>query len=183
MNKIKLENGDEYCLIEKEFAEEALENNTNLKRNNKSNLRIKINNIRRPNGMAMIVLRQGKDYVGHISSNLYEDCTASLIMSGIRAIELPDELSEYRNLLERHDTALYVDQKYRRQGKATLLMKLMFQYLNEKGIKDLEVCGIVDDVAMQTYLSTGAEIIGEKTAIYRDIGRFFPKEKEEEIQK
>ena len=54
----------------------------------------------------------------------------------------------------------------------------MFQYLDEKGIKDLEVCGITNESAMQTYLKTGAEILEGKNAIYRNIKRFLPKEKD-----
>ena len=117
--------------------------------------------------------------MGHISANLYNNSMASLMMSGIRSIDLPIELTQYTDIIETHDTALLVNEKYRRQGKASQLMKLMFQYLNEKGIKDLEVDGITDDIAMKTYLKTGAEVIGEKKAIYRDIKRFIQKEEKE----
>lgn len=104
-------------------------------------------------------------------------------MSGIRGIDLPEELSRYRDVIEKHDTALLVSEKYRRQGKATELMKLMFKYLNKKGIKDLEVSGITDEAAMRTYLSTGAEMIGNRKAIYRNIGRFIHNEKNDEVER
>lgn len=179
-NKMKLENGDDYFLIERNFLDE---NKSNIKINNNPKFTIKIGNIRKPTSTATILLTKEDDYVGHISANLYDNATASLIMSGIRGVELPEELSQYSDIIEKHDTALLVAEKYRRQGKATLLMKLMFKYLNKKGIKDLEVCGITDDVAMQTYLSTGAEMTGNKSAIYRDIKRFIQKEKSEDIEK
>lgn len=183
LDNVKLENGDDYYLIEKTFSDENSECDKDIKVNNNSGFTIKIGTIRTPISTATIFLTRNDDYVGHISANLYSNATASLIMSGISSTELPSELNRYRNIIEKHDTALLVAEKYRRQGKATLLMNLMFQYLNEKGIKDLEVDGITDNIAMQTYLSTGAEKIGEKKAIYRNISRFIEKEKSDETER
>lgn len=181
-DKTKLENGDDYYLIEKNIFNENLESNQEIKVNKNAGFTIKIGTVRKPTSIATIFLTREDDYVGHISANLYSNSTASLIMSGISSIELPSELEIYKEIIEKHDTALLVDEKYRRQGKASLLMKLMFQYLDKKGIKDLEVYGITDDIAMQTYLSTGAQIIGEKKAIYKNISRFIQKEQSEELE-
>ena len=112
-----------------------------VKINNNPSFTIKIGTIRKPISTATIFLTRENDYVGHISANLYNDATASLIMSEIRGIELPNELGKYSNIIEKYDTAVLVDKKYRRQRKATLLMKLMFQYLDRKGIRHLEVEG------------------------------------------
>lgn len=179
-DKRKLENGDDYFLIERNFLNV---DNANIKINNNPKFTIKIGQARKPISTATILLTKEDDYVGHISANLYDNGTASLLMSGIRGVEFPEELSKYSDIMEKHDTALLVADKYRRQGKATLLMKLMFQYLNKKGIKDLEVHGITNDIAMQTYLSTGAEMTGNRKAIYRDIKRFIQKEKSEDMEK
>ena len=178
-SKIKLNSGDEYILIEKKFLEEDGDRKTNIEINNNPSSKINIRKIRTPISIATILLTQQDDYVGHISATLYNNFTASLMMSGIRSIELPSELIQYADVIAAHDTALLVDEKYRRQGKASQLMKLMLQYLDKKGISDLEVCGIVDDIAMKTYLKTGAEVVGEKKAIYRNIKRFIQKEKKE----
>lgn len=178
-NKVKLDSGDEYILVEKFFLEENGDRNTSIRINNNPSFTIKIEKIRTPTSTSTIFLTRQGDYVGHISANLYNNSTASLMMSGIRNIELPNELAKYTDIIEAHDTALLVNEKYRRQGKASQLLKLMFQYLDGKGIRDLEVDGITDDIAMKTYLKTGAEVIGEKKAIYRDIKRFIQKEKKE----
>lgn len=178
-SKINLDSGDEYILVEKNFLQEDGARNTSIKINNSPSFTIKIGKMRTPTSTATIFLTRQGDYVGHISANLYNNSTASLMMSGIRSIDLPSELTQYTDIIETYDTALLVNEKYRRQGKASQLMKLMFQYLDEKGIKDLEVDGITDDIAMKTYLRTGAEVIGEKKAIYRDIKRFIQKDKKE----
>lgn len=177
LDKIKLDNGDEYILVEKKILEEDGASNTSIKINNNPSFNIKVEKIRTPTSTATIFLIRQNEYVGHISANLYNNFTASLMMSGIRNIELPKELAQYSDIIEAHDTALLVNEKYRRQGKASQLMNLMFQYLDENGIIDLEVDGITDDVAMKTYLGTGAEIIGEKKAIYKNIKRFIQKGK------
>ena len=175
-DKIKLENGYEYRLIEKNFLNSDSEDNKDFK--NSPGITIKIGTIRRPVSIATILLTKEDDYVGHISANLYNNGIASLIRAGIMGIDLPDELKKYGDIIQEHDTALLVDNKYRRKGRATKLLMLMFQYLDEKGIKDLEVCGITNESAMQTYLKTGAEILEGKNAIYRNIKRFLPKEKD-----
>lgn len=176
-NKIKLDNGDEYIIVERNFLDENRD--SNIKINSNPSFSIKIGKVRTPISTATIFLTNKDDYVGHISANLYDNSTASLMMSGIRNIELPDELTKYMDIIETHDTALLVNEKYRRQGKASQLMQLMFQYLDEKGIRDLEVDGITDDIAMKTYMKTGAEVISAKKAIYRNIKRFIQKEKNE----
>lgn len=182
-DKTRLKNGDEYLIIENNFLNVDSKDNVGVKINNNSGFRIKIETFRKPISTVTIFLTNGNDYVGHISANLYDNSTASLIMSGVRDIKLPNELSKYCNIIEKHDTALLVDKKYRRQGKATQLIMLMFQYLNEKGITDLEIDGITDDIAMQTYLNTGAEVIGVKKAIYRNISRFLQKEEHKDFER
>ena len=177
--KTKLENGDDIYLIEKTFPDENHESNNNIKVTNTIGFTIK-RPVHSPISTSTIFLTRNGDYVGHICANLYNNATSSLMMSGISSIELPNELGD---IIDKHDTALFVDEKYRRQGKATLLMNLMFQHLNKKGIKDLEVSGITDEIAMRTYLSTGAEIIGPRKAIYRNISRFIQKEKSEENER
>ena len=188
MNKVsilakkKLENGEEYCLIENSFINESNENCSDIKINT-SNLTIKLGNVRKPISTATIFLTKENDYVGHISANLYNNKTASLIMSGIRGIELPEELKKYREIIENHDAALLVAENYRRQGKAKQLIMLMLKYLDKKGIKDLEVDSISDEIAMQTYLNTGAEKIGDNKAIYRNIRNLLPTEKSEDFSR
>lgn len=183
LSKTKLKNGDEYYLIERDFSKEKSENSPVVKQNNNSGFNIKIGSYRKTITTATIFMTRDEDYVGHISAHLYSNGTAGMTMSGIIGIDLPEELSRYRDVIEKHDTALLVSEKYRRQGKATELMKLMFKYLNKKGIKDLEVSGITDEAAMRTYLSTGAEMIGNRKAIYRNIGRFIHNEKNDEVER
>lgn len=162
----ELENGDKCWIIEKNFENEMV---------NIDNSKIKINAYRKPISMTSIFITKDEEYVGHISASIYEDKKASLIMSGIRNLELPEELSFFKDKIEKMDVALQVDEKYRRKGKATELINLMLNYLCRKEIEDLEVDSISDEIAMQTYLKTGAERMDDKNAIYRNIKKILSK--------
>ena len=162
----ELENGDKCWIVEKKFENKTV---------NIDNSKIKINAYRKPCSMTSIFVTKGKEYVGHISANIYEDKKASLTMSGIRNLELPEELAMFKDKIEKIDVALLVDEKYRRKGKATELINLMLNYLCRKEIEDLAVDSISDEIAMQTYLKTGAEKVDNKNAIYRNIKKILSK--------
>lgn len=121
-----------------------------------------------------IFLTNKDEFSGFISATVHEDNTASITMSNINAIPLPPQLDEYRNYLlnEVHqDVALFVDRKYRHMGIAKCLIYLMLNYLNELGIEEVKVYGITNDVALKTYLSTGAFLIDNKTAVYQNLSQ------------
>ncbi len=118
-----------------------------------------------------IILSNESEYIGHISASIFEDKTASLIMSGIRNIELPASLEIYHEEINNHDVALLVSEKYRGRGMSKKLIYKMFQYLSLKGVDDVLVYGITEKIAWKTYLGTGAQRIDVKKAIYHNISR------------
>ncbi len=122
-----------------------------------------------------IFLTQDDSFVGFISANMHKDNTASLIMSGINYVPLPQNLDNLRNYLlhqKKQDVAIYVDEKYQRKGIGKKLIYIMLRYLAEQGVTNVKVSGIKDDVALKTYISTGALQTGEKTAVYENINQF-----------
>ena len=155
--KVELKNGESFYLIEK----------TNLKTNivKTTSSSFKIKRIPDVLGSASIILTKDFEYIGHISSIIYKDKTAALYMNEIRNVNFPNELS-YVNL---EDKALVVDEKYRGQGKSKELIYLMLSYLASKGITQLYVNGITDEIAMKTYLGTGASQLTDTTAVYSEL--------------
>ena len=150
---------EKYWIEEKEYVNDTIINNVSLN----------INSFNKTIKTVVIFLTSNDEYIGHISANIYSDNTACLSMSGIRNFELPDELNKYRDYILKHDVALLVNEKYQRMGYATKLINKMLEYLSELGINDLKVSSISDESALKCYLNTGAELIDDKNAIYRNI--------------
>lgn len=171
-SKINLENGESFYLIEQ------FHNNKNEVRKNSNNRSFSMNfdNIRIPFCTATIILTKEGDYIGHISSQLYENQLASFCMSGIRNVELPDGLENYHEMINKQDVALLVNEKYRGQNKSRKLIYLMFCYLNSKNIINVEVNGIGNSIAWKTYLGMGALKISENKAMYYDINKLLKSE-------
>ncbi len=163
--KMYLENGEYLYLIEE------IHKKDNFEMKPPSNKKIRISNLKVPYMTATIILVKKEEYIGHISALLYDNQMASFVMSGIRDIRLPDEIEKYHEKINKCDAALLVDEKYRGQKKAKELIYLMFTYLNSKEIKHVEVEGISTEVALNTYLNTGAVQIEKNKAIYYDINK------------
>lgn len=167
-NRMELVNDYNIQVIE---VEHKSQNINPIKTNNTPTFKIKsVGEI--PLKTIAIFLRQKDSFVGFVSSNIYRDNTASLIMSGINYIPLPPELDTLRNYLlyeKKQDVALYVDEKYQGQGNGKKLIYIILRYLSSLGITNVKVSGITDERALKTYTSTGAIETGNKTAIYENI--------------
>lgn len=167
-NRMELVNDYNIQVVE---VEHKSQNINPIKTNNTPTFKIKsVGEI--PLKTIAIFLRQKDSFVGFVSSNIYRDNTASLIMSGINYIPLPPELDTLRNYLlyeKKQDVALYVDEKYQGHDNGKKLIYIILRYLSSLGITNVKVSGITDERALKTYTSTGAIETGNKTAIYENI--------------
>jgi len=182
-DRIKINDQEDYFIVENDFSDDGLEEDTKAKRLANSLMKLRIRAFRKPAKTSTIVLVENDEYVGHISANLYEDNVASLTMSGVRGIQLPDKLGKFIDVIKKHDVALFVDEAHRNQGKAKQMLMLMFKYLVSQGINDLEVYGIASEEAYQTYIHTGAEAVDVEKVVYRNIKKFIKNERIDDIEK
>lgn len=175
--KRKLDDSLSYYLVDYEYLKSKnMEKPIQLTGNN--GFTIKIGPKKAPTSSSVIILLKGDSFVGHISSNIYEDNTAEMIMSGVRNIPLPSYLEKYRNNMINPDVAFLVSEEYRGTGKDRKLIMLMLEHLLSKGVNKLKVCGITGPRAARSYEKSGAELIPDTNkAVYRDIRKIVEAEK------
>ena len=82
---------------------------------------------------------------------------------------MPKILAERFGITQNGFPAIYTDEKYRRKGIGTELLKILFEYLVPKGIKNVDVEGIVNEGALQFYEKNGAKKLDNTTAVFEDI--------------
>lgn len=162
----KLESGYTYHL--KEFINETKSQEAKqqeVRQQNPTRKKITINSTRNPIGVVAILLTNGEELVGYVESHLYEDKKANIHAS----TSMPKILAERFGITQNGFPAIYTDEKYRRKGIGTELLKILFEYLVPKGIKNVDVEGIVNEGALQFYEKNGAKKLDDTTAVFEDI--------------
>lgn len=179
-DKIELSNGYDIQIIENINKEPP--SNINIENSNS----FKINKIGlKPIKFSTIFLTKKDEYVGHVSANIYENNTADLSMFNLKMDELPQELDKLKQIIldNKLNVALNVNEKFQDLGKGKELMIIILNYLITQNVQNVAVSGITNDIAMNTYLKTGAEKTSEKTAIYKNIKESVKNKKIPEIKK
>lgn len=185
-DRIELPNGYDVQIVELEYFNKDDEIQ-NIHEANVDDTEPKISILQRgsrPIKSCTIFLMKESEYVGQVSANLMEDQTANLSMFPLHFIELPSDagsLRENLNSAHKDGVALKVVEEYRGRGISKVLMTLLLNYLSIQGIREVKVNGISGDIAMETYLKTGAEKTGENTAIYKNLKELLEKNKDNEI--
>lgn len=164
-DKIELSNGYDIQIVESINTE--LASSVDMTKTTFKIIKVSL----KPIKSSTIFLTKQDEYVGHVSVNIYENNTADLSMFNLRTVKLPEELERLKQIIldTRSDVALKVDEKYQGLGKGKELMVIILNYLVTQNVKDVTVSSISNDISMSTYLKTGANRTGEKTAIYKNI--------------
>lgn len=176
----KLENGYTYHL--REFTNETKQQEIKPLKEEHQNptvKKIKINKVRQPIGVVAILLTKDNELVGYVESHLFEDKKANIHASS----SMPQILAERFGIIQNSFPAIYTDEKYRRKGIGTELLKILFEYLVPKGIKNVDVEGIVNEGALQFYEKNGAKKLNNTTAVFEDIENILQNlQRKEDIQ-
>lgn len=159
----KLANGDTYHL--REFIKEKKQPEQQKIQNSDTKPIITINKIRNPISIVVILLTQEENLVGYVESHVFENKKANIHAASC----MSQILEEKFGIKQEGFPAIYTDEKYRGTGKGTILLELLFEYLAQKGVKSVDVEGIVNEGALQFYEKSGAKKIDDKTAVFEDI--------------
>ncbi len=130
-------------------------------------IKIKIN---KNTSSVIIFLTHNKELVGFVECKLYEDNKAELNAAGFMNNILKTQFKQ-----DCFGTpAIRIEEKYRRQGRETILLIILFEYLINRGINSLNVHTIESDSAWNFYLKNGATKIDDMNAIFYDIKSLIP---------
>lgn len=160
----ELPNGDIFHLAERIKANEPL-----VKKSNEKS-KITITNYPKFTNSIIIFLTHNKELVGFIECKLLENNKAELNVAGF----MRDILEKQFGQICIGTPAIRIEEKFRRLGKGTILLIILFEYLINKGINNVNVHTIESDSAWRFYLNNGAIKINNMDAIFYDIESILP---------
>ena len=165
----ELPNGDVFHLKELFFYSENNENKSIIP-TIKPKIAIKITKVNEAMSSVVAYLTHNEELVGFVECKLYKDNKAELNMASFMKSILE---SQFGRVLP-GAPAISTEEKFRRQGKGTILLIILFEYLINKGIYNINIHTIESDSAWKFYLENGATKIDDMNAIFYDIKSLLP---------